>query len=403
MLDVCFKQAVPILKRIEEAGYEAVFVGGSVRDAVLGKDIHDVDIATSARPEEVKRIFKHTVDVGIEHGTVLVIENGEPYEVTTYRSESEYVDFRKPKEVTFIRTLEHDLARRDFTMNAIAMDWSGNMIDPFGGKDAIASRLIDTVGDPQERFEEDALRMMRAARFVSQLSFTCTDRVVDALIKHGHLLSCISIERVTAEFEKLLMGSHTAQGMKLLFDTGLFKYLPGLGNGEKALRKLMDSNADRLSAIEEKWAALLLALDICAEESIDFLRKWKLPSKRMKAVKTIMTAVERDKLDDDLELFMIGRQAIISAWNVNHFLGEECSGNSTEDINERWLRLPLHARDELAVNGQDLMEWCQRKPGPWMKETFDDIIGLIISRKLENKKEAIRREVEKWNQKSESK
>ena len=131
-----------------------------------------MDIATSATPQEIKNIFPKTIDVGIEHGTVVVLWESETYEVTTFRSEGEYADFRRPSEVTFIRSLEEDLKRRDFTMNSIAMNRKGELIDPFLGIDAIHRKRIETVGSASERFHEDALRMMRAVRFVSQLSFT---------------------------------------------------------------------------------------------------------------------------------------------------------------------------------------------------------------------------------------
>src|SRR3954451_24281467 len=157
-----FKKAIPLLEVIEKAGFEAYFVGGCVRDYLLGKKIADVDIATSATPQEIKTIFSKTIDVGIEHGTVVVIWDKETYELTTFRSDGEYTDFRRPSEVTFIRSLEEDLKRRDFTMNSMAMDKEGRLIDPFSGRKAIQNKIIETVGAAPDRFHEDALRMMRA-------------------------------------------------------------------------------------------------------------------------------------------------------------------------------------------------------------------------------------------------
>ena len=178
-----FLTAVPVLERLEAAGFEAYFVGGSVRDFLLNKEINDVDIATSATPDEVKQIFSKTVDIGIEHGTVLVLYQNQGYEITTFRSEAEYENFRRPKEVAFIRSLSEDLQRRDFTMNAIAMDKGGDLIDPFQGKLAILNQVIQTVGNAENRFQEDALRMMRAVRFVSQLSFKIEEATLTALIE----------------------------------------------------------------------------------------------------------------------------------------------------------------------------------------------------------------------------
>ena len=190
-----FQTAIPVIKKLEDAGYEAYFVGGSVRDFLLKRMINDVDIATSATPDEVKKIFPKTVDIGIEHGTVLVLVNNGAYEITTFRTESEYEDYRRPKEVTFIRNLKDDLQRRDFTMNAIAMDKNRKLIDPFNGHLAIQNKIIQTVGSPSDRFQEDALRMMRAVRFVSQLSFQIEAGTVTALASLVHLLDKIAVER----------------------------------------------------------------------------------------------------------------------------------------------------------------------------------------------------------------
>jgi tRNA nucleotidyltransferase (CCA-adding enzyme) len=181
LMDRLFLKSVPILELIEEAGYEAYFVGGSVRDYILGRPINDVDIASSATPQEIKRIFPNTADIGIDHGTVLVITDTGTYEITTFRTESGYSDFRRPDAVKFVRSLTEDLQRRDFTMNAIAMDKTGKIIDPFNGKRDLAQKRIITVGNPHERFHEDALRMMRALRFVSQLDFELDQETFDSL------------------------------------------------------------------------------------------------------------------------------------------------------------------------------------------------------------------------------
>ena len=151
-------RAVKSSVSLENAGYEAVFVGGAVRDYLLGKTATDIDIATSAEPEEVKAVFPITVDIGTAHGTVLVLMNGEPIEVTTYRTEGTYTDHRRPDEVRFVKSLQEDLRRRDFTMNALAMTKDGELIDLFGGKADMADRIIRAVGNAADRFNEDALQ-----------------------------------------------------------------------------------------------------------------------------------------------------------------------------------------------------------------------------------------------------
>lgn len=205
-LDGEFKKALPVLNKLIDAGYEAYFVGGSVRDRILDLDVNDVDIATSAQPLEIKKIFKRTVDVGIEHGTIMVLVGDESYEITTFRTESTYRDFRRPDSVTFVRSLEEDLKRRDFTMNAIALDNKGNIMDPFHGMADIDKGIIRAVGNPHERFKEDALRMMRAVRFSAQLDFQIESETMVSIRENAPLLEKIAVERIQIEFEKLLIG-----------------------------------------------------------------------------------------------------------------------------------------------------------------------------------------------------
>ena len=157
-----FMKALPVVQTLTKAGYEAYFVGGSVRDLLLNRHIHDVDIATSAYPEEVKQLFERSIDTGIQHGTVTVLYDDDSYEITTFRTESGYQDYRRPDHVEFVQNLEEDLKRRDFTINALAMDEHGNIHDLFNGLDDLNQGLIKAVGDPEKRFNEDALRMMRA-------------------------------------------------------------------------------------------------------------------------------------------------------------------------------------------------------------------------------------------------
>src|SRR5699024_10264166 len=205
-LEESFRKALPIIEKIEENGFEAYFVGGGVRDTLLGKSIHDVDIATSAYPEEMKKMFPRTIDVGIEHGTVMVLYKDETYEITTFRTESTYQDFRRPDSVTFVRSLKEDLKRRDFTINALAMNKEGHIIDYFNGMEDLKLKRIKAVGQPTERFHEDALRMMRAVRFVSQLQFHLEKETKEAIEEHHALLEKIAIERIQSEFIKLLLG-----------------------------------------------------------------------------------------------------------------------------------------------------------------------------------------------------
>ena len=211
-----YQKALPLLKKIEEAGFEGYFVGGSVRDVLLGQPIHDVDIATSAFPAEIKHIFPRTIDIGIEHGTVLVLDGDESYEITTFRTESTYQDFRRPDQVAFVRSLEEDLQRRDFTINAFALKEDGAIVDLFGGLNDLDNQVLRAVGNPYERFHEDALRMMRGLRFVGQLGFTLEEKTKASIIENHALLAKISVERITVEFVKFLLGKNRLLGVEML-------------------------------------------------------------------------------------------------------------------------------------------------------------------------------------------
>ena len=216
-----------IIQKLNEAGYEAYIVGGCVRDCILGKDPCDWDITTSALPEQVKAVFKRTVDTGIKHGTVTVLmrENGlqQGFEVTTYRIDGVYEDCRHPKDVAFTASLEEDLKRRDFTINAMAYAPGKGIVDMHGGLEDLRSGVIRCVGDAKERFTEDALRMMRAIRFSAQLNADIDEKTRAAIKELAPNIKHVSAERIRVETEKLLMSDHPYR-FKLFYESGLTKY-----------------------------------------------------------------------------------------------------------------------------------------------------------------------------------
>ena len=214
------ENAAVILKGLSEAGYEAYVVGGCVRDSLLGREPKDWDITTSARPEQVKAVFAHTIDTGIEHGTVTVMIGKEGYEVTTYRIDGEYEDSRHPKEVQFTSQLLEDLKRRDFTINAMAYNPDRGIVDAFDGIGDLERKIIRCVGVPQERFDEDALRIMRAVRFSAQLGFEIDGPTKEAIIEKVQQLENISAERIQMELVKILVSDHT-EYMRMACDLGI--------------------------------------------------------------------------------------------------------------------------------------------------------------------------------------
>nr|WP_178022888.1 CCA tRNA nucleotidyltransferase [uncultured Paenibacillus sp.] len=217
-------QGENVLRVLRDGGHQAFFVGGCVRDELMGRPVHDMDIATSAKPDEVVRLFDRTVPTGIQHGTVTVLMEGHAFEVTTFRRESDYEDHRRPVSVEFVDAVSEDLRRRDFTMNAIARGLDGELIDPYGGRMDIERGLIRCVGVAEERFEEDALRMMRAVRFASTFGFRPVKSLWRALISGKDKLGYIATERVRMELEKIMMGPDPLRGLALLERSGLLRH-----------------------------------------------------------------------------------------------------------------------------------------------------------------------------------
>lgn len=199
-----------ILRKLEKSGFEAYIIGGCVRDMIMGRQVNDFDITTNALPEQIIEVFadEKTIPTGIKHGTVTVMYENEPFEVTTFRIDGEYSDCRRPDSVEFTSSLREDCARRDFTMNAIAMDCNGNISDFFGGIQDIEKRIIRCVGDPEQRFMEDALRILRAVRFSSTLEFDIEENTAEFALKLRKNLDFVSAERIRAELIKLICGKN---------------------------------------------------------------------------------------------------------------------------------------------------------------------------------------------------
>ncbi|MGS0478176.1 CCA tRNA nucleotidyltransferase [Bacillus mycoides] len=392
-----FKKASSIIEILKQHGHEAYFVGGSVRDLIIDRPIGDIDIATSALPEEVMAIFPRHVPVGLEHGTVIVVENGEPYEVTTFRTESEYEDFRRPSSVQFVRSLEEDLKRRDFTMNAIAMTEEGEMVDLFAGKEAIRLKEITTVGDAADRFQEDALRMMRGIRFVSTLGFSLEIKTKQAIETYGHLLEHIAIERITVEFEKLLTGTYCVNGLQELVETKLFSHLPYLQMSEERLLKATQYKWDSFETDVEAWAFFLYCIG--EEHPFVFLRQWKFSNKKIKDIVAVLLAIRsrKEKEWGTILLYKTGIRIAEMAERVYEAIIESYNSASVKQVQSLFHALPIKNRQEMNVTGNDLLSWADKKPGPWVAEMLQNIEEAIVQGDLVNKKENIREWLQRCN------
>ncbi|WP_416826718.1 CCA tRNA nucleotidyltransferase [Ectobacillus polymachus] len=382
-----FKKATIILQTLHENGHEAYFVGGSVRDLLLGRPLGDIDIATSAMPSEVMNIFPHHVPVGLEHGTVIVIEEGIPYEVTTFRVEEGYEDYRHPKAVKFVRSLHEDLKRRDFTMNAIAMTKDGELIDPFFGQKAIEERKIVTVGDPHERFEEDALRMMRGVRFVSTLGFTLHEETKQAMVDNMHRLSHIAIERISAEFEKLLLGEFVTSAFPIITEVKMNLYLPGLEDKQDGFLHAATYDWLMIEQDVEAWTFLLFLFGI--EDELAVLKLWKPSSKKMNRIRKILHYLrERSKKQwDDMMLYKAGEETAIMVEKLFSLISRH---PAVQDISSKCRELPIHSRKELAVTGHDILGWSSMQPGPWVANILEEVEKAVLYRRVANVKEDIK-------------
>lgn len=250
-----------IIETLYSNGYEAYAVGGCVRDTLLGRTPKDWDITTSAKPEEVKALFNHTIDTGILHGTVTVMLNHEGYEVTTYRIDGEYEDARHPKEVTFTANLVEDLKRRDFTINAMAYNHKVGLVDEFDGVKDLENKIIRCVGNPMDRFSEDALRMLRAVRFAAQLGFSIEDKTQEAVKALAPTIKKVSAERIQVELVKLVTSEHPDE-MRTVYELGLTKiFMPEFDTmmetkqlnkhhmytvGEHSIQSMLNIRADKV-------------------------------------------------------------------------------------------------------------------------------------------------------------
>ncbi|PWW05517.1 tRNA nucleotidyltransferase (CCA-adding enzyme) [Paenibacillus cellulosilyticus] len=304
------EQALPVLETLRQNGYEAVFVGGCVRDVVVGRPLTDIDIATSALPETVMEIFERTVPTGLAHGTVTVLLNKRSYEVTTYRSEAAYDDHRRPSGVSFIPDLEGDLLRRDFTMNAMAIRSDGSLVDLYGGMDDIREGVIRCVGVADERFREDALRMVRAIRFASTFGYSIAVSAWRAIRRNRDLLQHVAMERISTELDKMIGGAGPHRAASWLAASGLlprtkeplppsFAQAAGGSGLRPALRVAQGEGRDcgvppltaaltRLPDKDDRWAAVFLALRLSPDDAEETLSRLRFPIRRTAAIRSVV-------------------------------------------------------------------------------------------------------------------
>ncbi len=382
--------AEEILTKLNENGYEAYVVGGCVRDMILGREPGDWDITTSALPEQVKQVFRRTVDTGIQHGTVTVMMGDEGYEVTTYRIDGEYADGRHPDSVTFTPSLTEDLKRRDFTVNAMAYNGNTGLVDEFGGMEDLGRGIIRCVGEPMDRFSEDALRILRAIRFSAQLGFAIEGRTYEAIRAIAPNMVHVSKERIQAELTKLLLSPHPGH-ISMVYETGISPYVSETFHKVPLLG--MPSVPAQVPPVRHmRWAAFLRKC--MPDEAVKILKDLKLDNDTINRVRTLiswqdyglgpdkysiriaMSRMEPDLFDDLLEFRMC-----LSEAGARQDLGH--TALLVDEIRRAGDCISLKT---LAVGGNDIIK-AGIRPGREVGLTLARLLEMVLEDPARNTKE----------------
>ena len=387
--------AAALLTRLHAAGHAAYAVGGCVRDSLLGQTPHDWDLCTSATPEQVLKLFgeAHCIPTGLQHGTVTVKHGGELYEITTFRTEGAYSDGRHPDHVTFVPDVKEDLARRDFTINAMAYNAEEGLIDPFGGQNDLAVGIVRAVGEPQRRFEEDALRILRLYRFAARFGFAidpATGQAARALCRH---LDCVSEERIAEELSRLLAAPAPGAYLEAEVLAVIFPELDAAELPES--RRILDALEPGMEHVPVRLAALLCPLGEAGARAA--LKRLKCSNALTGTVATLVREAAAGMPGAALTLTA---RRFLSRYDLATItdLTALCSARHPEQA-EAFAALQQEAArlvetnaccriNQLAVNGRDLMD-AGIRPGPGLRRVLDALLEQVLTGQLPNEKAAL--------------
>ena len=387
--------AAALLTRLHAAGHAAYAVGGCVRDSLLGQTPHDWDLCTSATPEQVLELFgkAHCIPTGLQHGTVTVKHGGELYEITTFRTEGAYSDGRHPDHVAFVPDVKEDLARRDFTINAMAYNAEEGLIDPFGGQSDLAVGIVRAVGEPQRRFEEDALRILRLYRFAARFGFAidpATGQAARALCRH---LDCVSEERIAEELSRLLAAPAPGAYLEAEVLAVIFPELVAAELPES--RRILDALEPGMEHVPVRLAALLCPLGEAGARAA--LRRLKCSNALTGTVATLVREAAAGMPGAALTLTA---RRFLSRYDLATItdLTALCSAQHPEQA-EAFAALQQEAArlvetnaccriNQLAVNGRDLMD-AGIRPGPGLRRVLDALLEQVLTGQLPNEKAAL--------------
>ena len=387
--------AAALLTRLHAAGHAAYAVGGCVRDSLLGQTPHDWDLCTSATPEQVLELFgeAHCIPTGLQHGTVTVKHGGELYEITTFRTEGAYSEGRHPDHVAFVPDVKEDLARRDFTINAMAYNAEEGLIDPFGGQSDLAVGIVRAVGEPQRRFEEDALRILRLYRFAARFGFAidpATGQAARALCRH---LDCVSEERIAEELSRLLAAPAPGAYLEAEVLAVIFPELDAAELPES--RRILDALEPGMEHVPVRLAALLCPLGEAGARAA--LKRLKCSNALTGTVATLVREAAAEMPGAALTLTA---RRFLSRYDLATItdLTALCSARHPEQA-EAFAALQQEAArlvetnaccriNQLAVNGRDLMD-AGIRPGPGLRRVLDALLEQVLTGQLPNEKAAL--------------
>lgn len=366
--------AKKLIKDLKKNGYDTYLVGGVVRDFLMKSKFNDIDITTKAKPFEVMKIFK-TVPTGLKYGSVTVLYDNEKFEVTTFRLDGPTSDFRHPDSVIYSEDVKDDVLRRDFTINGILMDEFQNIYDYVDGQKDIENKLIRAIGDPVTRFNEDALRMLRAIYFQSKLGFEIEENTKQAIKDYKHLINEISMERIHQELIKILKGNNALKAVNTMIELGLDKVLPGLEKGLNYVAKL-----DKMPFVDT-FFTLSFALNNGVVPS-----KWPFSNMhRNKYQKASELANKVHGMPDDATLYQYGLEISLLANKANFYLDR--SKHFEKKIQEVYDSLPVKSELDLALTSHEIMTFLNKKQGVWLGNLRKQMIQDVLAKKVLNTKE----------------
>jgi tRNA nucleotidyltransferase (CCA-adding enzyme) len=363
-MDKYFKNGINVLKKLHDNGHEAFFVGGYVRDMLLGIKSTDIDITTSALPEEVINIFDDVKETGKKYGSVTILIDDFKFEVTTFRSDGEYSDNRHPESVEYTKSLKSDLNRRDFTINALVMDSDEIIHDNFNSKEDLDNKIIRTINDPLKRFEEDSLRILRAFRFVSKLGFDIEEKTLEAIKELKSSVKNISIERVMVELNKIFRGKYRNKALKYMKETGIDKELYNISEGLEFV-----SNLDIELEPIEVFIICFIFTDIDDE--------WRFSNKHYRLIDQLLLLQEVTKEDlfNKFIVYVNGLEACLLSNKINVLLGFK-----DQEVLIRKLENELPIKDvcDLKFKGQDILWLTSLKKKSVIGKVVDDLKYNVI-------------------------